>query len=57
MLEPTTKRERPEIIKAAYLALRLTERRRTAQAKVDELDRQIAAVQARVRALAGGEQP
>jgi len=57
MDERSGKRERPEIIKAAYLALRLTERRRTAQAKVDEIDAQIAAVQARVRALAGGEQP
>lgn len=51
--EPMPKREQPEIVKAAYVSLRLIEKRRRAQAKVDEIDKEIAAAQARVRELAG----
>jgi hypothetical protein len=50
-----TRKDRPEIIKTAYLTLRLSDKRRKAQERVDAIDREIAAAQAKVRELAGGQ--
>jgi len=50
-----TKRERPELTKAADLVARLTARKARAQAKVDAVERELEAARQRVIALAGGQ--